>query len=238
MDGTGYVPLVRQSGLMREMQAVAQNIANVSTTGYRRQGLVFAEHVADLGRDQPSLSLARAHAHHVDTTQGPLAETGGTFDFAIQGPGFFQLADADGAALTRAGHFRPDGTGLLSAPDGAQLLDAGGAPVFVPPGATSIVLAADGTLSVDGRPVAQIALVTPAEPERLVRQGGARFAYDGALEPVAEPAILQGYLEDSNVDPVAEIARMIEVQHAYQLGQRFLETEDERTRNVIRTLGK
>lgn len=238
MEAGGYVTLTRQAGLLREMASVAQNIANLSTTGYRREGVTFAEHVAALGRGEASLSMAHAHARHVDESQGALKPTGGRFDFAIEGPGFFQLEGAEAPELTRAGAFSPDAEGFLAAPDGARLLDAGGAPVFVPPGAREIALASDGTLTADGQPLAEIGLVLPGDPADLTRRAGARFAAEGALIPVENGRIVQGFVEGSNVDPVAEIARMIEVQHAYQLGQTFLDREDERLRGVVQTLGK
>lgn len=238
MSSAGYVSLTRQSGLMREMQVVANNIANASTTGFRREGLVFSEHVKALGPDEASLSMAHASVRHIDRTQGPLTQTGGTFDFAIEGEGFFMLEAADGPQLTRAGAFTPNAEGELVAPDGARLLDAGGAPVFVPPDAQSLALAADGTLSADGTPLTQIGLFVPADPNQISRREGVRFSADVELLPAENAVILQGFVEGSNVDPVSEIARMIEVQHAYQMGQQFLDKEDERVRNVLQTLGR
>lgn len=238
MDAASYTSLTRQSGLKQEMQAIANNIANISTAGYRREGLIFAEHVAALDAGEPSLSMARAHGRHVDTGQGVLTATGGQFDFAIEGPGFFLIEAPEGQMLTRAGAFTPNPEGELVTPDGARLLDAGGAPIFVPQGIGDIALAADGTVSADGLPLAQIGLYEPADPASLSRQQGARFAADGELLPVENSVILQGFIEGSNVDAVSEVARMIEVQHAYQMGQSFLEKEDERIRSVVQTLGK
>ncbi|MCP3970140.1 MAG: flagellar hook-basal body complex protein [Rhodobacteraceae bacterium] len=238
MDSPGYVALTRQSGLLREMQTVANNVANAPTTGYRREGLVFSEHVRVLEPGEPSLSMARATVRHIDTAQGTLTETGGRFDFAIEGEGFFMLETPEGQMLTRAGSFTPSAEGELVAPDGARLLDAGGAPVFVPPDARSVTLAADGTLSADEVPLTQIGLFAPADPTGLSRRGGVRFDAGGDVLPAETAVILQGFVENSNVDPVAEIARMIEVQHAYQMGQQFLDKEDERIRSVLQTLGR
>jgi flagellar basal-body rod protein FlgF len=235
MDAAGYVALSRQAGLMREMDIIAHNIANLGTTGYRREGVVFAEHVA-AGADGPSLSLPHATGRHVDLAQADLTATGGTFDLAIQGEGFFLVETAGGPRLTRAGAFLPDAAGELVTADGARLLDAGGAPVAVPPG-SRIAIGRDGTVTADGRPVAQIGLWAPADPLSLRHEAGTLFAA-GAVEPAAGGTILQGHLEGSNVNPVAEIARMIEVQRAYEMGQGFLDREDERMRGVIRTLGR
>lgn len=133
MDAAGYTTLTRQTGLQREIQAIANNLANSATTGFRREGVIFAEYVRKLD-EAPSLSMARASGRNIDLTQGELSVTGGTFDFAIQGEGFFLLETPQGNRLTRAGAFTPNGTGDLVNPDGYRLLDAGGAPVFVPAG--------------------------------------------------------------------------------------------------------
>jgi flagellar basal-body rod protein FlgF len=236
MDAAGYATLNRQSGLMREMGVVANNIANASTTGFRREGVVFSEYVSALDQD-PSLSMAHASGRHVDLSQSTLSLTGGQFDLAIQGAGFFLIETPQGERLTRAGSFTPSAEGELVNPDGYRLLDAGGAPVFVPPDARGIAIAADGTLSADGQPIAQIGLWQPSDPLSLRHQSGTLFE-GGALELAEGATILQGMLEDSNVEPVSEIARMIEVQRAYELGQKFLDAEDERVRGVITTLGR
>lgn len=236
MDATVYVTLGRQSGLMREMQAVANNIANISTSGFRREGVIFAEHVTRL-QGEPSLSMAHGTARHVDLGQGGLTRTGGAFDFAVQGAGFFQLETPEGTQLTRAGSFTPNADGDLVTSDGLRLLDSGGAPIFVPPDATQIAVSRDGTISADGQPLARVGLWQPLDPNSLTHRAGTRFSA-GELEPIDDPVLLQGFIEESNVNPVLEVARMIDVQRAYEMGQKLLDREDDRVRAVIQTLGR
>lgn len=236
MDNIGYTTLTRQSGLMREMQVVANNIANMSTTGFRREGVTFSEHVVRLDGD-PSLSMAQGHTRTVDLAQGGLSITGGSFDFAIQGAGFFQVLTPEGPRLTRAGSFTPQATGELVNMDGHLLLDGGGAPIFIPPDGGKISLGADGTVMAGNVPVAQVGLWQPADPLSLRHQGGTLFSADG-LEPATGATLHQGMLEDSNVQPVNEISRMIAVQRAYEMGQKLLDNEDARVRGVIQTLGR
>lgn len=238
MENAIYAALTRQSGLMAEMRAVANNIANANTTGYRAEGLIFSEYVRALGPDGPSLSMAAARVRRTDLAQGALGQTGGTFDLAIEGEGFFLIGTPGGERLTRAGSFTPNENGDLVTAQGWPVLDAGGAPVFVPTGAGQVAIAADGTISADGQPVGQIGLVVPLDPVAMVREDGVMFRTDSGWDPAPDARVLQGHLEDSNVDPVLAIARMIEVQRAYELGQGFLDREDQRIRNVIQAMGR
>lgn len=238
MDNAGYVSLTRQSGLLKEMQTIANNIANLSTGGYRREGVVFSEFIRASGGDTESISFADANGRMTDTSQGMLASTGGTFDFAIDGPGYFLLATPNGERLTRAGSFTPDQQGELVSNDGYQVLDIGGAPIFIPPDAKNIALSPDGTLSADGLPVTQIGVVLPQNTRDMVRESGVLFRADSGFTPTDGAILMQGFVEQSNVDPVMEMTRMIEVQRSYELSQKFLEREDDRIRSVVRVLGQ
>lgn len=235
MENAGYTTLTRQSGLLRELQVVANNIANAATTGYRQEGVIFSEFVKRVGGG-PSLSMAQGNVRMTSTLQGPLTPTGGTLDLAIEGEGFFLVETPTGERLTRAGNFALSAQGDLITADGFRVLDAGGAPVFVPPNAASIGLAPDGTLSDNGRPLAQIGLVRPINPLDMIREDGVMFRTDGGLEPVEDGRVLQGFLEGANVDPIGQVARMIEVQRAYEMGQSFLDSENERVMTALDSL--
>lgn len=238
MDTSSYIMLTRMSGLRRELQVVAHNIANTATTGYRREGVIFSEFVVGMGRADPSVSMALGNTRQTMQLQGAMSQTNGRFDFAVEGDGFFQLETAQGPRLTRAGNFTPNAAGELVNPDGHRLLDAGGAPIFVPPGARDVALARDGTLSADGAPLARVGVVMPADPVTMTRAAGTLFAVEGDVVPVETPQLLQGFLEESNVDPMIEMSRMIDVQRAYERGQRLMQREDERIKGVIQTLGR
>lgn len=234
MDNANYTTLTRQSGLMREMQVVANNIANTATTGFRQEGLIFSEHVSKV-EGGASLSMATANVRQTSMMQGALTRTGGTFDLAIEGEGFFLIETPEGERLSRAGNFSPNALGDLVTNDGFRVLDTGGAPVFVPPDALDLSVSADGTVSTDGRPIAQIGLYQPIEPAKMLREDGVMFRAEDGVKPAENGKIIQGFLESSNVDPISQIARMIEVQRAYEMGQSFLQAEDERVRNALRS---
>jgi flagellar basal-body rod protein FlgF len=237
MDNTGYTTITRQSGLMREMQVVANNIANAATTGFREEGVIFSEYVMAI-RDGPSLSMGQGNVGKTNYMQGNLAQTGGTFDFAVEGDGYFIIETPQGERLTRNGAFSPNAEGDLVTMDGFRVLDAGGAPMFIPPGVGSIAVSSDGTLSADGNLVGQLGVVAPTKPLNLIREDGVMFRAEDGYEPTENARVLQGFVENSNVQAVTQLARMIEVQRAYEMGQSFLESEDERVRSALEALTK
>ncbi len=237
MDNAGYTTLTRQSGLMREMQVVANNIANANTTGYRQEGVIFSEYVQAV-EEGPSLSMANGNVRNTSYAQGVLTQTGGQFDFAIEGDAFFLIETPQGERLTRAGSFTPNAEGDLVTNDGYRVLDAGGAPVFIPPDASDLSVASDGTISAGGTPLGQLGLVVPVDPTQMTRQSGILFDAPSGVEPAESGRVVQGFLEGSNVNSVLQIARMIEVQRAYEMGQSFAEAEDERIRTAIKALTK
>jgi flagellar basal-body rod protein FlgF len=240
MDLAGYVSLTRQAGLNKEMQTVANNIANISTTGYQREGVVFAEMVQALPVEGGSVAMTDARGRFTDLIQGTLVPTGGTLDFAIEGEGYFSVMTPNGERLTRAGAFTRDANGQVVNMDGHQLLDEGGGPILIPFEMTNISLSSDGTLSGDGQPVAQLGLKLPTDPTTVFREAGVLFRADGEVVPV-EPGqsnIVQGFVEQSNVNAVSEMTHLIEVQRAYESGQKLLEQEDERIKQVVQVLGE
>lgn len=237
METAGYATLSRQSGLMREMRVVANNIANAATTGYRSEGLIFSEYVKS-APGQESVSMARANIHNTSLEQGQLTKTNGTFDFAIEGDAFFMVETPQGERLTRAGAFSSNAAGDLVTMDGHRVLDAGRAPVFVPTDAESVQVGADGTISADGQPLGQIGLFKPLEKHTMSREDGVMFRVDGDIEEALDGRVLQGFLEGSNVNAIHQVSRLIEIQRAYEMGQSFLTTEDERIRAAIKNLIK
>jgi flagellar basal-body rod protein FlgF len=238
MDNAIYTVLNRQSGLMREFSTVANNIANSGTTGFKAEKGVFSEFIAALegGESQlgSSLSMGSLRAHATDLSQGGLTQTGSPLDIAINGDGFFQFETTNGVLLGRAGHLMLDLQGQLIDSQGSFILDEGQGRITVPLDASDIKISGEGTLSADGVEIGRIGVVG-ADSLTLTRQGNNYWQGDqtGALEDVP---IASGFLESSNVDPVLQMARMIEVQRHYDAGQSLLDLEDQRIRNVSQTI--
>lgn len=232
-----YLSLNRQIGLSSELDMIANNVANLDTTGFRREGLAFTEFVVSNDTGE-SVSMADLGARFASTQPGDVTITNGTLDVAIQGEGFFVLQSPDGEILTRAGSFQRSEIGTLTTPNGDPVLDIGLAPIILPAEAKDVLIASDGTISAGGQPLAQLAVVT-APPELISRFGDTAFTVaDGAFEAVEAPKVLQGALEQSNVNPVLEIARMIEVSRAYEMAQTVIDDENDRIQETIQTLGQ
>lgn len=234
MQITSYATLTRQSGLLREMHIVANNLANMATTGYRQEGIVFSEFVKQIGNDQ-SVSMARANTRATSFNQGSLEKTGGALDIALEGDGFFLVQTPQGERLTRSGNFTTDATGRLVNIDGHAVLDTGFTPIILPRDGSDIAIASDGTLSQQGNPIGQIGTFQPIDQAGLVREDGVLFSSASGVEPALDVRMVQGFLEASNVNPILQISRMIEIQRAYEMGQSFLDAEEERMSTAMKT---
>lgn len=234
MSNAIYASLARQQGLMQEMQMVANNLANASTTGYKSDRAIFAELVMSAGREAPSLSMGTLAGHSTTGEQGALKITGGRFDFAIQGEGYFVIETPQGPRLTRAGHFQLSPQGMLVDGQGNAVLGAGGNQINIPETATDFSVGPDGTISANGEIIDRIGVASvEGEP---IRESNTYFNAPDGYTNLEEPNVVQGALEQSNVSPVLEVARMIEVQRAYEAGQSVLEREDERISQLITAL--
>lgn len=234
MSNAIYAALARQSGLMTEMQVVANNLANSSTTGYKSDRAIFAEFIAGTRNNLADLSMGTLAGHEFDLEQGGLRFTNGKFDVAIQGEGYFLIETPQGQRLTRAGHFQLNAQSELITSAGYRVLNAGGGTIQIPEEATNVSIAGDGTISFDGQIIDQLGVVQTEG--QLSREGNSMFAAEDGFQQVEEPRVVQGALEQSNVSPVLEIARMIEVQRAYEAGQALIEREDDRIAKFISTL--
>jgi flagellar basal-body rod protein FlgF len=128
--------------------------------------------------------------------------------------------------------------GDIVSSDGHRVLDIVGAPITVPAGEADVKVAADGTISLGDQLLGKIGVVEPEAGANLQREAGVLFKTDAALTPAPNGLVLQGHLEGSNVDAISQLTRMIEVQRAYEMGQKLLDMDDERTKTALQTLIK
>lgn len=232
MDTTAYIGLSRQIALQNRLDVIAGNIANVDTTGFKAEVLRFETVWQPAGRAE-RLAYVQDVGRIRDLREGALESTGNPLDFAISGPGYFTVGTPNGPAYTRAGQFKLSPTGELVTAAGHPLLDENGSPVTVPPGSGEISLAADGTLSAAGGPFARIQVVDFADPQALERLGDGLYRTDQAPQPVENARLEQGVREESNVEPVLEITRMMETVRAFEATQRMLDIHHELERRTV-----
>ena len=230
MSSSIYAALGRQQGLAKEIEVVANNLANSSTVGYKAERSIFVEYITSAGENAPSVSMGTLGAHAFELSQSALKFSGGQFDFALQGEGYFQIQTDQGVRLSRAGSFQLSEEGLLTDPFGNPVLGFGG-PITIPEDATSIEVGGDGVISANGQLIDQFALVVPNG--NMQRDSNTMFTSPAGTEQAENVTMIQGALEQSNVSPVLEMARMIEVQRAYEAGQSMLEREDRRVQQII-----
>jgi flagellar basal-body rod protein FlgF len=223
-------------------EVAAQNITNASTPGYRRR-ISFSELVDGAGR--PAGAAGRADGQQraataADFTVGALQQTGGATDLAIAGQGFFIVRSAEGDAplYTRVGQFRRDADGRLVNAQGLALQSVDGGDIVV--GDQPFQVAADGTVTRNGEPLARIAVVDFENRAGLVAgEGGSFAAPDGAEpRPVDGAVVRQGMLEGSNVNTGEEMVAMMEAVRRAETGQRLMTTYDDLMGRALNLFGQ
>lgn len=239
METSLLVALTRQNALRQELDVVANNLANMNSTAFKAGRLLFAEHLVPTPsggeRMGDAVALVRDVASVRDLSVGGLRETGGDLDVAIESEGYLVVSTPMGPRYTRDGHLRLNETGELVSEQGFPVV-ADGAPVQIGFDDANVAIAQDGTISSELRILGKLDVVGFARPQRLqAGEGGLLAAGDEAPRPVVLPGIRQGMLEGSNVEPIAEIDRLIEVQRAYDQARKLADREDDRLHKMLQT---
>jgi flagellar basal-body rod protein FlgF len=217
------------TGLVARLEAldvIANNLANVSTTGFRGEREFYSAVSANLnGLVLTPLNRAINNfgvlgGARLDLSQGSLQSTGNPFDLAIRGPAFFAVQTPRGVRYTRNGSFHVNPAGQVVTQDGEAVLGPAG-PVVLPPGQATV--AEDGTIAVAGAVAGQIRMVDFAPGTDLVSEGSSYFAAPaGAAQPAADSKIEEGMLESSNLNPIEQTVTMMDLQRHAELLERTL----------------
>ncbi|MDP3174682.1 MAG: flagellar basal-body rod protein FlgF [Phenylobacterium sp.] len=243
MDNALYVGLSRQMLLRRELDITANNIANMDTTGFKVESLMAKTEPrapAVTAQGPRPVKFVMAHGVARDFTQGSLRQTGGSFDLAIEGKGFFKISTADGERYTRDGRFMLDDRGRIVTQQGDALLDEGGGEIVVDPQKGLMTIAADGAMSQGAERVGKVGAVSFDELSVLEKVGDNLLKNNSNLQPQAatDAKVRQGMLEASNVKPVIEMNRLIEISRAYESITRMMENEAELSRRSVERMGR
>jgi flagellar basal-body rod protein FlgF len=244
MDNAIYIGLSRQILLRQEMNIIANNIANVDTTGFKVESLMHKTEpgppAMTAGGPRP-IKFVAANGVARDFGQGALTKTGGELDMALEGQGFFQLQTPNGPRFTRDGRFTTDPTGRLVSQAGHPVLDESGGEIVIDAEKGAVAVGPDGSMSQGEERVGKVGLFRFANAGALEKAGDNLFRNASNLQP--EPAsdqakLRQGHLEGSNVRPVLEITRMMEVSRAYESTAKMMDAEFELSRRAVDRLGK
>ncbi len=228
-----YSAAAGMAAQQEQLDAVGNDLANLSTSGYQAERVAFRDllyNPVELAGSSTTVGAGAAAAViGRSETQGAIKETGDPLDLAIEGDGYFQVTLAGGkTALTRNGAFALDAKGTLTTAEGARLTPA----LTLPPGTplSDVRIASDGTVSVAGRTVGHIALVTVRSPQHLLAAGGGLLTPNAASGPpqsATTARIHQGALEESNVDIGREMAQMVSTQRAFQMTSTAIQTDSQ-----------
>jgi flagellar basal-body rod protein FlgF len=224
--------------MVRQQERVANNLANAGTIGYRRDRTFTEVFNERLDAELAPVS-ERVATQWADPTSGAIESTGNPLDVAIAGEGFFVLSDPanDAQRYTRAGRFTLDAEGTLRDPSGFAVEGESG-PIQVPPEGGDIEVRQDGEVRAGDQVIGKLRLVQFENPLQLRRLEGATFDANG-MEPVdiEQPTLRQGYVEQSNVNPMQEMTDMITHFRLFESQQKSIQTQDSLLGAVTRDLG-
>lgn len=232
METTTPIALSRQIVLRRQMDIIANNIANMTATGFRAESLLAEEVPVDVGPRQ-TVRYVQDVALVRDLTPGAMIPTNNPLDVAIEGEGYFMIATEEGERYTRNGQFRLNELGELVTADGDGVLNDGGGAIVVPPGSPSVTIAPDGTVSVPDGLLGRLGVVIFDDFQDMEKAGHGLYRTDQAPLPRAEVNVVQGMIEGSNVRPVLEMTEMMTTLRAYQGTQKIIDAHHELERRMV-----
>lgn len=241
MDNSIYITLSRQLTLFRDMEATANNIANVNTVGYNAEKLAFHDYLVDgkmEGKLGQKIAFTRDPVSYRDTLNGPMKATGNPLDLAISGPGYFIVDTPLGQRYTKAGNFMIDGQGTMVTPQGYPVLSQDGGVINFPQDATDIQINDQGVITANGDEIGQVGVVEFANEQNMKRLGNNLYSSDAQPLEAQTARVAQGVLEQSNVQGVSELVRVVQLQRSVASTAKFVEVMYDLQRKVSNTYAK
>lgn len=238
MESVSHITLSRQTALKRQMGVISNNIANMDTTGYRRQSMMFEEVLRDTQDGETgNLSFTQDVSTFYKLQQGPLEKTGNPLDLAINEDGYFTVQTEDGERYTRDGSFAVNNENQLVTKQDRAVLDTNGNPIEIPENAGKIEVAQDGTISTPEGEIAQLNIVDFENIQALDQRADSLYAPgDQEPQPVDQPEVHQGMLESSNVQGITQMTNMMDVVRSYNSAKEMMDNDHQRQLRAVRTL--
>lgn len=242
MENTSTIALSRQGPLRRSMSIIANNLANMNTTGFKGSTMMFTQHVQRSRGGEGVFGDKVAYVRDVSSVrylnEGPLEKTGNPFDVSIHGKGYLRIDAPGGERFTRNGQLRLDAGGQIVTHQGYPVLSDAGTPFVLAPGDGTPTIARDGTISTANGILGRLAVVEFENDYRMNPVAGGLLSTTQTPRQTETPDVVQGMLEGSNVEPIIEMARMIEVHRAYNSVSKLIDREDDRQQKMITELAK
>jgi len=233
-----YVALSSQIALERRLTTIADNVANAGTVGFRATQVKFEDVVSGSGSN--AISFVTTGGTFLSEAKGGFRNTGNPLDFAIRGDAWFGIETPAGPVMTRDGRFTMLQTGQIVSIEGYPVLDVSGTPLQVDPAAGPPVVSADGFMRQNGEQVGAIGLFSFEPGPDFQRYGNSGVVPSGEPEPLldrADAGVVQGFVEDSNVNPVLEMTRLIMVQRAFESADALMRETESTFGKAVETLG-
>jgi len=240
MENTQLIALSRQTTLRRELTSVANNIANMNTHAYKRESMMFEDFLMrSKGGDQimgDKLMFVRDVAQYRDLSEGTIEDTGNPLDLAIHGEGYFVVETPQGERYTRNGHFQLNDEGVVVNTDGHAVLTEDGDKIETALTDTRIEISKTGQIYTDAGAIGKLAVVEFDNPQFMQKVSNTLFSSKTQGTQVEQPHVLQGKLEGSNVQPIIEMTRMIDIHRSYEKAKNLVSKEDERIKKALQLI--
>ena len=238
MENPTYIALSRLDAQQRTMDVIANNMANANTVGYKAERVLFSDFmVQQQGVDAPpggeALAFNQDLATYRDHSAGSLTQTGNPLDLALGGDGYFTVKTPNGPRLTRAGRFGLLTDGTIADASGNALLDTSGNPIQLPAGDSRIQVASDGTISGENGRIAKIGVVEVSDRNKMFPEGAKLYRDEAPSHQATRPQVVQGAVEESNVQPISELTQMMQTEREFQFVTQFVQSESDRQQNTI-----
>ncbi len=242
MENTSYVALSRQAALWRQMEVVANNLANANTPAFKSEQMMFTDYMVKSKTDASpfgrQVSFVRDLGTMRDTREGPATKTDAPLDLAVHGDGYFTIDTPAGQRFTREGHFQLDENGMVVTAAGYPVLQQNDTPIVLAPNEAEISIAGDGTMSTENGIIAKLKVVTFDNDQQLRASGDGTYQTTGTPNLVENANVSQGMLEDSNVQPVVEMTHMLSIMRNYESIQNLIQNEHDRQMKAMPVLSQ
>lgn len=238
MESSLYVAAAAQRNMQKQLTVIANNIANMNTAGYRTESVDFKSLISRTSSED--VHYPTVAKLYTSLEQGTLEQTGNPLDVAISGDAWFSINTPSGPAYTRDGRFKVTAFGELQTLDGNAVLDAGGAPIQLDPRNGAPEIAPDGRILENGRPVGNLGIFQISQDSMIGRYSNSAIFTDRPGVPIAagtNNSVNQGFIENSNVNPMKELASLIAITKTFNNASTMIERTDSAISKAVNELG-